>query len=95
VTTPNPSSRVVADGLDHNRAADSVAALVTTIALRVTVTVRVTAVWVVRVVGIWVIEWKRRKERKTEVVDKNDTVDAVKSMVSIKVVKPVESGCAI
>ena len=70
--------------LHHDRAADSVTALVTTIALTVTVPVRVIAV---RVVGIRVIEWKRRKERKTEVVDKNDTVEVVmKSMVAIEVV---------
>ena len=84
--------RVVAAGLDHSRAADSVSALVTAIALVVTVPVWGTAVWIVRVVWIRVIEWKRGKERKPEVVDDNYTVEVVKSMVLIEVIKPVESG---
>jgi len=75
----------------HDRAADSVTALVTTIALTVTVPVRVMAV---RVVGIRVIEWKRRKEGKTEVVDSNDAVEVVKSVVAIEVVESSEIGCA-
>jgi hypothetical protein len=75
---------------------DFAAALVSAIALIGTVPVRVTAVWVVRVEGIRVIEWKRRKERKAEVVDKNDTVEVVmKSMVAIEVVEPSEIGCAV
>ena len=79
--------------LHHDRAADSVTALVTTIALTVTVPVRVIAV---RVVGIRVIEWKRRKEGKAEAVEDNDTVDVVmKSIVSIEIVEPVVSGCAV
>ena len=50
----------------------------------------------IRVIGIRIIEWKRRKERKTEVVDKNDTVEVVmKSMVAIEVVESSEIGCAI
>ena len=80
----------------HDRTADFVAALVSAIALIGTVPVRVTAVWVVRVVGIRIIEWKRCKERKTEVVDKNDTVEVVmKSMVAIEVVESSEIGCAV
>jgi hypothetical protein len=74
--------------LHHDRAADSVTALVATIALTVTVPVRV--------VGIRVIEWKRRKEGKAEAVEDNDTVDVVmKPIVSIEIVEPVESGCAV
>ena len=47
-------------------------------------------------VGIRVIEWKRGKERKTEVIDKNDTVEVVmKSMVAIEVVESSEIGCAV
>jgi len=79
--------------LHHDRAADSVIALVATIAMTVTVPVRVIAV---RVVGIRVIEWKRRKEGKAEAVEDNDTVDVVmKPIVSIEIVEPVESGCAV
>jgi len=91
-----PGVREQALSLHHDRTADFVAALVSAIALIGTVPVRVTAVWVVRVVGIRVIEWKRRKERKTEVVDKNDTVEVVmKSMVAIEVVESSEIGCAV
>jgi len=78
--------------LHDDRTADFVSALVSAIALIVTVPVRVIAVLVV---GIRVIEWKRRKEGKTEVIDKNDTVEAVRSMVSIEVVEPAEIGSAI
>jgi len=79
--------------LHHDRAADSVTALVATIAMTVTVPVRVIAV---RVVGIRVIEWKRRKEGKAEAVEDNDTVDVVmEPIVSIEIVEPVESGCAV
>ena len=51
-------------------------------------------------IGIWigirirVIEWKRREEGKPEVVDNNDTVVVMKP-VSMEVVEPVESGCAV
>ena len=90
------AARELALYLHHDRAADFVAALVSAIALIATGPVRVIAVWVVRVVGIRVIEWKRRKERKTEVVDKNDTVEVVmKSMVAIEVVESSEIGCAV
>ena len=85
------TAREPAVSLHHDRAADSVTALVTTIALTVTVPVRVMAV---RVVGIRVIEWKRRKEWKTEVVDNNGTVEVVKSVVAIEVVESSEIGCA-
>ena len=79
--------------LHRERAADSVTALVTTIALIVTVPVRGAAV---RIVRVGVIEWKRGKERKTEVVDKNDPVETVmKSIVSTEVVEPSETGCAV
>ena len=88
-----PGLRKPALSLYHDRTADFVAALVSAIALIGTVPVRVTAVWVV---GIRIIEWKRRKEGKAEIVDKNDTVEVVmKSIVSIEVVEPVESGCAV
>jgi len=88
-----PGIREPALSLHHDRTADFVAALVSAIALIATVPVRVTAV---RVVGIRIIEWKRRKERKTEVVDKNDTVEVVmKSMVAIEVVESSEIGCAV
>jgi hypothetical protein len=91
-----PGVREPALSLHHDRTADFVAALVSAIALIGTVPVRVTAVWVVRVVGIRIIEWKRRKERKTEVVDKNDTVEVVmKSMVAIEVVESSEIGYAV
>ena len=91
-----PGVREPALSLHHDRTADFVAALVSAIALIGTVPVRVTAVWVVRVVGIRIIEWKRRKERKTEVVGKNDTVEVVmKSMVTIEVVESSEIGCAV
>jgi hypothetical protein len=88
-----PGIREPTLSLRHDRTADFVAALVSAIALIGTVPVRVTAVWVV---GIRIIEWKRRKERKTEVVDKNDTVEVVmKSMVAIEVVESSEIGCAV
>lgn len=88
-----PGIREPALSLHHDRTAEFVAALVSAIALIGTVPVRVTAVWVV---GIRIIEWKRRKERKTEVVDKNDTVEVVmKSMVAIEVVESSEIGCAV
>jgi hypothetical protein len=88
-----PGIREPALSLHHGRTADFVAALVSAIALIGTVPVRVTAAWVV---GIRVIEWKRRKEQKTEVVDKNDTVEVVmKSMVAIEVVESSEIGCAV
>jgi hypothetical protein len=91
-----PGIREPALSLRHDRTTDFVAALVSAIALIGTVPVRVTAVWVVRVVGIRIIEWKRRKERKTEVVDKNDTVEVVmKSMVAIEVVESSEIGYAV
>ena len=45
-------------------------------------------------VRIRVIEWKRREEGKPEVVDNNDTVVVMKP-VSMEVVEPVESGCAV
>ena len=80
--------------LHYDRTAGFVAALVTAIALLVTVPVRVTAVRVVWVVGIRIIEWKRRKEGKAEVVDNNDTVEVVKSVVAIEVVESSEIGCA-
>jgi len=79
--------------LYHDRTADFVAALVSAIALIATGPVRVIGV---RVVGIRVIEWKRRKEGKAEVVDNNDPVEVVmKSIVSIEVVEPSETGCAV
>ena len=83
--------------LHHDRTADFVAALVSAISLIGTVPVRVTAVWVVRVVGIRVIEWKRRKKRKAEVVDKNDTVEVVETTkpiipTEVAVVETVEAG---
>jgi hypothetical protein len=81
------TAREPAVSLHHDRAADSVTALITTIALTVTIPVRV--------VGIRVIEWKRRKEWKTEVVDNNGTVEVVKSVVAIEVVESSEIGCAV
>jgi hypothetical protein len=87
-----PTARKPAVSLHHDRAADSVTALITTIALTVTAPVRVIAV---RVVGIRVIEWKRRKEWKTKVVDNNGAVEVVKSVVTIEVVESVEFGCAV
>jgi hypothetical protein len=41
------------------------------------------------------IEWKRGKEGKTEVADNNDTIEVVKSIVSIEVVESSETGCAV
>jgi len=48
-------------------------------------------------VGIRVIEWKRRKEGKTEIVDKNDTVEMVEATkpiipTEVAVVETVEAG---
>ena len=54
-----------------------------------------TWIWIRIGIGIRVIDWKRRKEGETEVADNNDTVEAVKSIMSIEVVEAVESGCAV
>ena len=91
-----PGIREPAVYLHHDRAADSVAALVTAIPLIVTAPVRVIAVWIVRVVGIRVVEWKRRKEGKAEAIEDNDSVDVVmKSIVSTEAVEPSETRCAV
>ena len=54
-----------------------------------------TWIWIRIGIGIRVVDWKRRKDGETEGVDNNDTVEAVKSIVSIEVVEAVESGCAV
>lgn len=50
-------------------------------------------------IGMWVwigiIEWKGCKERKTEVVDNNDTVVMMKPIISMEVVETVKTGAGV
>ena len=46
-------------------------------------------------VWIWIIEWKGRKEGKTEVVDNNDTVVVMKPIISMEVVETAKTGAGV
>jgi len=46
-------------------------------------------------VWIWIIEWKGRKEGKTEVVDNNDAVVVMKPIISMKVVEAAKTGAGV
>lgn len=46
-------------------------------------------------VWIGIIEWKGCKERKTEVVDNNDTVVMMKPIISMEVVETVKTGAGV
>jgi hypothetical protein len=52
-------------------------------------------VWIWIWIWIWIIEGKGCKERKTEVVDNNDTVVVMKPIISMEVVETAKTRAGV